>query len=254
MLEKAARQALEFCRSSIDVARTVLAQRGLDRRYRKVFLIGFNKTATTSIYTLFLSAGLHTLREIAWRQTDDLRIHYRYRAFTDGPPDDFTVLDRHFPRSQFILNTRDLDEWIDSRLEHIRVTLGPGEDASRPFWCISDNAVKAWIGHRNQVHLQIMKYFEARPRDLLIVNYIRDPEAARRIRRFLGLADDDAKPFTRPIPKTRDAGVLRNREMIERCYESRGIPASERKTDLYCPSLVSDPDWLRFPYDTTQIA
>lgn len=248
----AKRRVRSVCREAYNVGRTTLAQYGLDRGYQKIFAIGFNKTATNSIHTLFLMSGIHSLHN--WARDRRWLLYHRYQAFCDGPEDGFEELDRRFPGSKFILNTRQLDEWIDSRLEHIRYQLGPGEHPQTPDWSMTEDAVKNWIRKRNRNHIRIMEYFEERPQDLLIVNFIRDPEAARRIREFVGVAPGENKPYSRPIPKTRDAGVLKNHNMIEHCFDALGIPEAERQSDLYCASLVTDRAQLRFPADTTQIA
>lgn len=224
-------------RQQANVARTLLARSGLDRRYRKVFAIGFNKTATTSIHAVFVSAGLFATHDIAWRRTASLVRHYCYQGFSDGPPDDFTALDRHFPRSRFVLNVRNLDEWLDSRIEHIRYKHAKGEVSPEPMWQVTEEAITDWIRSRNAHHLRVLDHFRDRPGDLLVLNFIRDGDAARKLSAFIDGPETMARPYARPIPKTREAGRLRNRDLIARCLGRLGVPETEWRDDIHCRSL-----------------
>lgn len=247
---KIGRYLRDLAKSGVSVLRTTLAIAGIDRSYYKIFAIGFNKTATTSIHTVFLKAGLHATHTIKWRSCSRLFEHFKHEAFSDGPPDDFAKLDRSFPRSKFILNVRDLDEWLDSRLQHIAYQHSLNYFSTNPGWADTDEAVKLWLIKRNEHHLNVLEYFKDRPDDLLIVNFIRDPDAAEKVSAFAGNATIMEKPHSWPIQKTRDAGVLTNKERIVRCLKSSGIPEDEWKTDIYCPSLVSDPELLKWPSST----
>ena len=231
--------------------RTTFSQLGLDRSYHKVFAIGANKTATTSIHALLEELGFASYHGKSWISPNATTIHRRWQAFSDGPPEDFKLLDATYPRSKFLLNTRDLDEWLDSRLEHIRWEEARGNVSESPLWQATEETVEAWIRRRNQNHLDIMQYFECRPDDLLVINFIRDPHAATKIARFLGKPPPQEKPYVRPIPKTRDIGHLKNTEMISEAFARLGIPAPEWKNDLYCPSLLEVPSG--FPADTSEI-
>lgn len=231
--------------------RTVLSRAGVDRTYFKVFAIGANKTGTTSIHALWEELGLASYHGKSWVPADATTIQRRWQAFSDGPPEDFRLLDQRYPRSKFLLNTRDLDEWLDSRLEHIRWEEERGNVSKNPAWRATAENVEAWIRKRNEDHLDIMSYFADRPDDLLIVNFIRDPDAAGKIALFLGKDAPDEKPYVRPIPKTRVIGRLKNPDMISSAFERLGVPEAEWKLDLYCPSLVDTPS--TFPKDTSEI-
>ena len=243
---------LDFRRVT-NLIRTLLSQAGVDRSYAKVFAIGFNKTGTSSINSVFASTGLGSLHSTRWNKPGQARLLYLHQAFSDGSEIDFASLDRRFPRSKFILNVRDLDEWLDSRIEHIRHTSEIGIHSDTGNWAISDAAVTSWIRQRNVHHLAILDYFADRPADLLVVNFIRADDSAARIRSFLGRPGSDNKPHTRPIPVTRFAGILRNPDMIANCLSRLGIPQPEWKTDIYCPSLESANIGAKWPSDTARM-
>ncbi len=105
---------------AVHIVRTGLSKAGVDRSYVKVFAIGFNKTATTSIDTLFGKLGYQArYHGTAWRPEKAHRVHWQWQAFSDGKPDNFKRLDQIYPRARFILNTRDPLEWLDSRYQHV---------------------------------------------------------------------------------------------------------------------------------------
>ncbi len=223
-----------------NIVRTVRSIEGLDKDYYKVFAIGFNKTATTSLYSLFTQLGYEAMDGPHWRKTADWHIHYQFQTFSDGPPEDFRYLDKTFPRSKFILNVRDLREWLDSRIEHVRYRLEDPRYRNRPgAKKLPDvNGVMKWVERRDEHHLQVLDYFSSRKDDLLVVNFIKDPLAVEKICDFLRkpLAGVD-KPYNRSTPKNREPGTVLNQEVIETALDKLGVKASERDNDIYCPSL-----------------
>lgn len=87
-------------------------------RKRKVFVIGYNKSATTSIHHLFLHLGFNSYHSARWRSCDP-KLLKPFDCLGDGPPDDLELIDATYPKSKFILQVRDLGEWLYSRLSHI---------------------------------------------------------------------------------------------------------------------------------------
>ena len=208
----------------------------------KVFAIGLNKTATTSLHHIFVELGYRSYHGTAWRDTSRWLIFQHYDAFSDGPPEDFIRLDRRFPGSKFILQVRNLDDWIDSRLEHIRRLphrRGRGKD-----WAISEDAIRAWVARRDRHHAGVLRYFQHRQGDLLVLNYIRDPQSAARVCAFLGKPVCAQKPHSNPDPAAKPPGgtALKNPEMIARALTSLGIPEAAWKNDLQStdPALPGD--------------
>jgi len=238
-------------RSLLIMAQSVLLLFGIHTGHRKVFAIGYNKTATSSIHKVFQKLGMVSAHNIRWRDTKRTFVFLRYQCFTDGPPDDFTVLDRRFKNSKFILNIRNLDEWVDSRLEHIRQGMEDGNLINRPTWDLTDFAVKSWIEERNSFHQAVLDYFRDRPEDLLVLNYIREPEPGRKIVDFLGKNRAVSKLYKRSTLKTREAGALRNKDRIHRCLKELGVPETAWKFDIHCPTAADSAAF--WPYDSSAL-
>ena len=114
---------------------------------------------------------------------------------------------------------------------------------------MSDEAVCSWIRKRNSYHADVVRHFADRPEDCLIVNYIRDPEAATKICTFLGKPAPAEKPHSNRNP---DAGKeLRHGEQITRCLTGLGVSQEEWSHDLLCSNLSTDgADISGLPTDT----
>ena len=89
------------------------------RKGQKVFAVGFAKCATTSLHALFVSLGLPSFHGIGWRSCNSIQLLRTFDCFSDGIPKDLEKLDRLFPGSKFVLQVRDLQSWVYSRLGHI---------------------------------------------------------------------------------------------------------------------------------------
>lgn len=216
------------------------------RNAKKVFAIGENKSGTTSLHRLFQEFGYKSYHGTKWRDTSRTGLYRLYDAFCDGIPDDFRKLDRMFPNARFILQVRELDAWIDSRLEHIR-RLPPGKKR-HAHWTIKESSIRAWTIQRNAYHIDVLTHFKDRPNDLLLVNYIRDPQAAEKIGRFLGYSTPRAKPHENRNPGA--SRTLKNAEMIASALNYLSIPQDEWGNDIHCPSL-SPLDFDGVPPDTS---
>jgi hypothetical protein len=106
----------------------------------KIFLIGFNKCGTTSLHKFFRNQGLKSahcwignksLAVEAARHSDAAtcrKIFASWQVFSDftflkektfiEPLDLYPVWRHAFPNAYFILNDRNIDEWVRSRLVH----------------------------------------------------------------------------------------------------------------------------------------
>lgn len=206
------------------------------RKARKVFAVGFNKCATTSLHALFTTLGLPSYHGTQWRSSDKLWLLKSYDCFSDGIPQDLAKLDRLFPGSKFVLQVRDLESWVYSRLAHIERSKRSGIHRVAADWDTTDYAVTSWIHNRNRHHLLVQDYFAERPGDLLIVNFIRDPSAATRVAHFLGYSGTYDRPEDNANPDK--AVPASHRETLSRCAAELHIPAQELKYDIYCPSLL----------------
>jgi hypothetical protein len=218
------------------------------RRSRKIFAVGFNKCATTSLHALFTTLGLPSYHGTRWRSCDNLWLLNAYDCFSDGIPKDLAKLDRLFPGSKFVLQVRDLETWIYSRLAHIERNKRSGYYRIGLDWDATEDAVAAWIQQRNRHHLFVQEYFAGRPDDLLIVNFIRDPSAASRVAHFLGFPGAYDRPEDNSNPDK--AVPSSHRDMLARCAAELRIPLQELKFDIYCPSLLEGGREPKFPPDS----
>jgi hypothetical protein len=129
---------------------------------KKIFVIGFNKTATSSFHALFNLLGINSVH------TDKpvMEIIDDYEAFTDGYHLKFTDYFNKYPDSLFILNTRPIKKWLISRYKHA-VT----EDW-RDCWCwpVSEKLTNEWIKEREYHFQNVLDFFKENSNQLVILN------------------------------------------------------------------------------------
>ena len=173
-------------------------------RLTRIFQIGFNKCGTRSLYRFLQRSGIHAahfnrgllafgLRENIANGRQPLAGKIgRYTAYTDMQQvtRDFAIegihyfreLHAYYPDSYFILNTRDKDGWIRSRLRH-----GAGAYARRYGRALklSEEAevVRAWSDDWDRHHDAVQAYFADKPGRLLVYDIKTD--APQRIVDFL---------------------------------------------------------------------
>lgn len=103
---------------------------------QKIFCIGLNKTGTTSLHKAFEILGYNSvhysskegnIQNIITNNYKDnallLKGLEHYDVILDWNDESildlYKVFDQQYPNSKFILNTRDLDGWINSREKHV---------------------------------------------------------------------------------------------------------------------------------------
>ncbi|MGI9291694.1 MAG: sulfotransferase [Gammaproteobacteria bacterium] len=221
----------------------------------KVFVIGFNKSATSSLHEVFRALGkpaYHqgTGRRGKWRSGEDLELLQTYDCFSDGPPREVDKLDAAFPGSKFILQVRDLEGWVYSRLAHnqkwrkIEPDLHAGE-------ADTEEHVQHWIQNRNRFHMYVMDYFRDRSDDLLIVNFIRDQDAGNKVSRFLGSRKKLKRPDVNKAPSRER--TENHKKIVDAAVRNLDIKLEEMAQDLLCPSLLDDAGREKYPADTSQL-
>lgn len=178
----------------------------------KIFQIGFNKCGTTSLYDLFSEYTNPKIKCVHWdygklalsiknNLNQNIAALSSYEdfvffsdmesySFSDGQYrydflfKYFDVLDNQYPKSKFILNTRDINKWIISRLNHINDYIIKNNtleiiDGREPYYIsymksfkIKDlsDLVLAWTNEWYEHHNIVMNYFKDRPKDLLVFN------------------------------------------------------------------------------------
>ena len=133
----------------------------------KIFVIGFNKTATTTFHNLFLANKLKSQHATIWQPN-------QFKCFSDnGNLNNFKKLDRKYPGATFILNVRSLDKWLKSRILHCYSFYLKSNKPNWGYPC-SMEMCKSWIELRQTHHLKILEHFKNRPCKLIIVNIEKD--------------------------------------------------------------------------------
>jgi hypothetical protein len=194
---------------------------------RKIFIIGLNKTGTTTLQHALQRAGVlcapqtrHERLFADWAERRFARIvdFCRYfEAFQDIPfslPYTYQALDQAFPDARFVLGLRDsAEQWYESLVRfHRRILYGgaaptwelidqhgynyPGfvAEISRGFFRWQDfglydrdRAIDLYRRHEADVRA----YFHGRDDRLLVLN-VAEPGAQARFAAFLGLGSDGA--------------------------------------------------------------
>ncbi len=196
------------------------------RPFNRIFCIGLNKTGTNSLHAAFLALGIPSVHwQCAEGNIKDIieANHASGRPLLDGlehyvaisdwtKPHTaklFRVLDEQYPGSRFILNTRDIESWLDSREKHVR-RLPDLEHlrAEHPdsSWYRIDRA--AWRRDYEAHHAAVEAHFADRPDDLLVMN-VGAGDGWEKLCPFLGLPEP-ARPFpVKNVAPDRRGGLRR---------------------------------------------
>jgi len=173
-----------------------------EARDRKVFCVGFHKTGTTSMGTLFRALGYraisnHRTRDRGFVQALSegrldalMHIARLANAFEDNPwPLFYEQWDRAFPGSRFILTTRDPSAWSRSVVNHFGAQAEPDSAMRRLIYgdlAGDPKGHEALYRARMHAHNEAVRaYFCSRSADLLEVD-VSEPDALTRICEFLG--------------------------------------------------------------------
>jgi hypothetical protein len=156
-----------------------------DLRVNKVFGIGLSKTATRSLARAMRMLGYRTLHK-----GDDATSAKVHLAADRGIPPlgfigsqfdayfdveavvvRFKELDPWYPGSKFILTTRDVDGWVDSREKHVRANQHRAARGEyKGSWLTVDR--EGWRAERDAHHAAVSGYFADRPDDLLVMDVV----------------------------------------------------------------------------------
>ena len=153
-------------------------------KYAKIFVIGFNKTASTTLHKLFKVNNLKSQHATNWDTSN-------YDCFSDnGNLNDFKQLDTLYKDAIFILNTRNLTNWLSSRFKHgHRQQERLQRDKNWAYPCTPELALQ-WIKDRETYYLQVLDYFKDRPNKLIILS-IEHPNWKKFISEELGIVNKD---------------------------------------------------------------
>lgn len=160
----------------------------------RVFQIGFSKCATSSLAAFFNLNGVpalhHDFGNLAISMHENAQAgkpliapeYNKYLVFTDmenlfdDPPINaamlyFKELDRQYPGSKFILNTRNKKAWLKSRVKHPVNKNGKTNllaENARMLKLSEKEVLDLWSKEWDQHHREVIAYFKDRPQDLLI--------------------------------------------------------------------------------------
>lgn len=194
------------------------------KKRQKVFVVGRNKTGTTSIAGALKDAGFVVgCQQQAELLIDDW-INRDFReiikycksadAFQDIPfslPYTYQAVDQAFPGSKFILTVRDSSlQWYESITRFYTNLLGSKKLPTFEELSVYPYAYKGWLWKQQQAvygdhdgylydqdnyirnyekhNADIIEYFRFRPEDLLVIN-LANVDAGVQITNFLGLKD-----------------------------------------------------------------
>jgi hypothetical protein len=153
----------------------------------KIFFVGFNKSATSAVYTFLARQGIKSAH---WRDGDtnlaqeiEKRLGHpaelkryldRWTAFSDltlSSEERMIEGNRHFrlfhqlyPKAYFILNDRDPDRWVASRISHRRGQFA--ERSMRLRGCDIEELKEQWKAERATHNDAVLKYFAGSDRFL----------------------------------------------------------------------------------------
>lgn len=198
--------------------------RWLAKPAKKIFVIGRNKTGTTSVAKALADGGYRVgdQRQAEWLMDDwiarDFRRIARYcrtaDAFQDVPFSlayTYQAMDQAFPgQAKFILTVRDnAEQWYESLVRYhsrlLQLPYCPPRVADLqafpyvyPGWLWRQQEIvygatessvydrELYMQHYREHNRAIMTYFRHRPRDLLVLN-LAEESASERLCRFLDL-------------------------------------------------------------------
>lgn len=173
-----------------------------------VFCIGFNKCGTTSLFNFFRNNGFPSVHNAGGRlavqmMSNSLKrqpifagFDQKFRCFSDMEfVNDrialegnwsFRLMDRDYPNSFFIYNTRSMDKWLSSRLRWI----GPAGSYLERYKMMlnttrDEEVVEYWRSSRLRFEAEMFGYFGDR-KNLLVLD-IEEPRCPERIAAFLGM-------------------------------------------------------------------
>ena len=161
----------------------------------KIFFIGFNKTGTTTYHSIFekVVKSVHSSGWPSQVQRKNWQYLKKYECFSDGECVDYEILDKRFPASKFILNTRGLYDWIMSRIKHIyRIYPKMGKGRMAREWNNTKDkeaVIIKWIKKRNEYYKKCMDYFKNR--DNFIILNICDERLIEKLKEISGLELDE---------------------------------------------------------------
>lgn len=150
----------------------------------KIFCIGFNKTGTVSLHKALSELGYRGIHGL-WKNHKNVE-----KAISENKPllnyfdnnithfsdldiikDNYKLLDKQYPNSKFILNTRNKESWLVSRKKHYNDYLNNKNNGKyHNGWRWVKESESDWSKEWDKHHEEVIEYFKNRPEDFLIVD------------------------------------------------------------------------------------
>lgn len=194
----------------------------------KIFVIGFNKTGTTSLHSLFTRYKIKSTHNT----TPVLQIIDKYEAFTDGSHANFREYYARYPDALFILNTRPIQNWLVSRYKHAE------EHRFNACWCwpMSKERTNKWITEREEHYSNVLEFFADKKDQLLIVN-IEGRGWENRVLKFIGKTETRAIVSKSNVRRDMRVQYINNiKAHVSQCLKARGYNGNE----LLLPKTTAD--------------
>ena len=157
---------------------------------KKIFIIGFNKTGTRTLYHYFRKNSIPSIhwdngrlaKQIKYNYENGIKIltgYENYIVFSDmedknnlnyAHVDYFREFDKMHPESKFILNIRDVEKWIKSRNNHGNYT----EEICKKLNVTKEVLNQKWREDYYNHKKNVINYFSDKPNKLLIFNIEED--------------------------------------------------------------------------------
>ncbi len=230
---------------------------------RKIFCVGFNKTGTTTLHTIFKEQlrlkSTHKGRWAYWSADRAKSKIDKRHCFTDGETPLVLRLKDRYPDAFFILNTRPLRSWLISRhksTERTKAAAGwflkkflPLEFLAnwiKKYYLRNDErALMKWIKIRNSYHRFVLEEFNGNG-NFLMVN-IETDTMTDQLSTFLGL-NDPLKPEWKNIEGAADGtGSIASR-IVYAVGQKKMKVSSEELVDSFLQThgLVKHADCLTY--------
>ncbi len=147
----------------------------------KIFFIGFNKTGTTT-YDKIVGQQFKSTHNTEWAResinlsdTKLLNVFKKYTCYSDGEMCNFKRLDELFPDSKFILNDRNIKNWLYSRIRWVHRANAKGWMKREYFSTYNkQDIIRLWIKRRQDYYRDVKKYFGSESEKFMSIDIEKD--------------------------------------------------------------------------------
>lgn len=170
-----------------------------DQNKRRIFQIGFNRCGTRFLHNLFMKDGRKSVHHNGGKIANHMMNKFKmFRPLLEGKYDDiecftdmenvydnifahvlfYKLLDKQYPGSKFILNTRDIDTWLHSRIVNHKSEFNKDylQSCKKVYGFKTDEeVVRKWTNDWHSHHKDVIEYFGDRlGKDLLVFDIEKD--------------------------------------------------------------------------------